>query len=182
MATEYTKGSIIRKLLRWVSFSVIGISVFSNPLDFFNIYNIIFGLILGILFGMIFRLFLNLFLGTVNSEFKKESGKDAMKYAIDNGMLFIIPFTIMVAVSTFGLKWAMTLPFVSAGLMAVGTASAIELSKLKGKSDIKSTVSTSLVSFLVSFLWTLSYPFLLKVTGFFQGGIELIISISKGGL
>lgn len=182
MSIEYGKGSAMRNILRWTSFAVIGISSFSNPLDPFNRYNLIFGFILGMLLGILFRVFLSMFLGTVNSELKKEEGKAAIKYAIDNGMLFLIPFAVMVGVATFGLKWSMTLPFISAGLMAVGTASAIEVSKLKGKSDIKSTISTSVVSFSFSFLWTLGYPVLLKATGILQGGIELIISITKGGL
>lgn len=178
---EYNKGKGLRKLVRLLCFMVIGVCALINPLDLLNLYNIGLGIICGLLFGGLFRMFLKGFLGMLNGRFKKEQGKEAIRYAVDNGMLFLVPFTLMLALAVFYLGWTMTIPFISAGIMAVGTASAIEMGKMQGKQKIKNTVAASGVSFAFSFLWTVSFTYLSMASSMIEGGIGLLRSLIGGG-
>lgn len=181
MTEQKRKGNALRNRLRRLCFIGIGISAFSNPLDKMNLYNILFGAIIGLLFGFLFKLFLKGFLGTLNGSLKKEQGKEVIRSAVDDGMLFLIPFAVMLVNATFLLNWSMTAAFVTAGIMAVGTAAAIEMGKLKGKQEIRNTIASSAVSFVFSFLWTLSFPILVKAPPLLEGGIELIRQMISGG-
>ena len=181
MSEDISKGKGWRNLMRRLSFIVFGICAFSNPLDRLNIYNILFGIVIGLFFGWLFKKFLRGFLGLFNGKFKKEQGKEVIRYAVDNGMLFLIPFAVMVVIATFYLNWSMTGGFISAGIMAVGTAAAITMGKLKGKQEIRNTIATSGVSFLFSFIWTLSFAFLVKAPPLLEGGIMMVRSLISGG-
>lgn len=181
MGNDKNKGGWGRNFLRRLCFIAIGISAFSNPMDRLNLYDMIFGALAGLLFGWLFRKFLKSFLSLFNSNFKKEMGKKPIRDAIDKGMLFLIPFTLMLLIAVYYLNWSETRGFVAAGLMAVGTASAIELGKAKGKQEIKNTLTSSGVSFFFSFLWTMSYAYLAKAPSFIEGGISLIKGIVSGG-
>lgn len=158
-----------------------GICAMSNPMDTLNLYNIIIGAIIGLIFGGLFRAFLKGFLGMFNGALKKQGGKEAIRYASDNGMLFLAPFALMLLLATFFLGWSLTIPFISAGIMAAGTASSIELGRLLGKQGIKNTIATSGVSFVFSFIWTLSFPYLYKAPSFVEGGVTLVRSLLGGG-
>lgn len=175
------KGSGLKSFIRRICFISFGISAFSNPLGRLNLYNIIFGIVVGLFFGWLFKKFLRGFLGLFNSKFKKEKGKQVIRNAVDNGMLFLAPFAIMVLIATFYLRWSMTSSFISAGIMAVGTSSAIEIGKSKGKQQIRNTIATSGVSFLFSFIWTLSYQYLVKAPALIEGGVNIIRAMISGG-
>jgi len=182
MVTEIeNKGKGAGTLLRGISFMVIGICAFSDPMDPVNLYRIGFGIVAGLLFGFLFRLFLRAFLSMLNGNVKKEQGKTAIRGAVDRGMLFLIPFVVMLAIATFLLKWSMTAAFISAGVMAVGTAASIEMGKIKGKQEIRNTIAASGVSYLFTFLWTLSFPFLIKIPPLLEGGIGLLLKFVSGG-
>jgi hypothetical protein len=158
-----------------------GIGAMANPLDVLNLYNIGVGAFIGLMFGWLFRMFLKGFLGMFNGSFQKEKGKEAIRYAVDNGMLFLSPFALMLLLATFYLNWSMTVPFISAGIMAVGTASAIEMGRLQGKQAVKNTIAASVVSFAASFVWTLSFPTLYKAPSLIEGGVSLVLSLIGGG-
>lgn len=174
MEKYMSKGKFWRSLLRRLSFIAFGITAFSNPLDILNLYSIGWGIITGLLFGFIFNKFLRSFLCLFNRDLKKEKGKESIFYAVDTGMLFLIPFSAMTLISTFYLRWSLTGGFISAGIMAVGTAAALEVAKLRGKQEIKNTVITSVVAFLFSFVWTLSAQLLVKVPGLIEGAANLL--------
>lgn len=178
---DYNQGKGLRSLVRRLCFMVIGICALINPLDLFDFYNIGFGILCGLLFGGLFRMFLKGFLGLLNGRFKKEKGKDVIRYAVDNGMLFLVPFTLMLAIAVFYLGWSMTVPFISAGIMAVGTASAIEIGKIQGKQKIKNTLAASGISFAFSFLWTMSFSYLSIASSMIEGGVGLLRSLIGGG-
>lgn len=171
----------MKNLVRYLCFIVIGISAFTNPLEPMNIYNLIFGAAAGLLFGWLFRIFLRAFLSLFNGNLKKEKGKKVIRDAVDNGMLFLTPFALMLLLAVFYLQWSETRGFVSAGIMAVGTASAIEMGRLKGKQEIKNTIASSGISLAFSFLWTLSYVYMAKASALIEGGAGLIGGILSGG-
>ena len=181
MEQNYNKGKGWRNLVRRLCFMAMGVSAFTNPMDTFNLYNIVLGAVAGLLFGWMFRKFLRWFLSLFNGKFKKEKGKEAIRYAVDSGMLFLTPFAVMMLLATYYLNWSDTRGFVASGIMAVGTAAAIEIGKLKGKQEIRNTIATSGISFLFSFLWTLSYAYMLRVPSLVEGGVSLIRGILSGG-
>lgn len=181
METELQKGKALRNLIRRLCFMFIGVGAMVNPLNLFNPYNIGFGIIWGLIFGGLFRIFLKGFLGMFNGKFKREKGKEAIRYAVDNGMLFLVPFTLMLLIAVYYLGWSMTIPFISAGVMAVGTASSIELGKMLGKQGIKNIIASAGVSFVFSLLWTLSFTYLNKAPSYLEGGVNLVRSLVGGG-
>jgi hypothetical protein len=178
---DLKKGKALRALVRRACFAAIGIGALANPLDTFNPYNIGVGIVLGLIFGGLFRMFLKAFLSALNGQLKKEKGKEAIRYAVDNGMLFLTPFALMLLIAVYYLDWSMTIPFVSAGIMAVGTASSIEIGKMLGKPGIKNTITATVVSFLFSLIWTLSFSYLNRAPSYVEGGINLVRSVMGGG-
>lgn len=171
----------MKNIVRYLCFIAIGISAFANPLEPMSIYNLIFGAAAGLLFGWLFRIFLKAFLSLFNGNLKKEKGKKVIRDAVDSGMLFLAPFAFMLLLAVFYLQWSETRGFVSAGIMAVGTASAIEMGRLKGKQEIKNTIASSGISLVFSFIWTLSYVYMAKVPALIEGGAGLIGGILSGG-
>jgi len=180
---DMTKGRVRRSLLRWILFAVLGMAAFSNPLDRWNLANLVFGSVTGLFFGYLFRRFLVGFLGLFNRHLKKEKGKEAIIYAVDCAMMFLTPFAAMILLAVFYLKWSMTAVFISAGVMAVGTAAALEIGKLKGTQEIKNTIAAAIISYLFSFAWTLSVQWLAKIPLYVnEGGINLLKSaLTRGG-
>lgn len=171
----------MKNIVRYLCFIAIGISAFSNPMEPMNFYNLLFGAVAGLLFGWLFRIFLRAFLGLFNGKLKQEKGKKIIRDAVDSGMLFLAPFALMMLLAVFYLQWSETRGFVSAGIMAVGTASAIELGKLKGKQEIKNTIASSGISLMFSFIWTISYAYMAKAPALIEGGAGLISGILSGG-
>ncbi|MPM87360.1 hypothetical protein SDC9_134456 [bioreactor metagenome] len=181
MELDFRKGRALKALIRRLCFIAFGVGAMANPLDVLNLYNIGVGAFIGLLFGWLFRMFLKGFLGMLNGSFQKEKGKEAIRYAVDSGMLFLSPFALMLLLATFYLNWSMTVPFISAGIMAAGTASAIEMGRLQGRQAIKNTIAASVVSFAYSFIWTLSFPILYRAPSLIEGGVSLVLSLIGGG-
>jgi hypothetical protein len=176
------KGKSIRGLTRILCFAAFGAVLFSNPMNRLNPFNLVFGILIALIFGGLFKLFLKSFLSLFNSAVKKEKGSRAIAYAVENGMLYLVPFAIMAMIATFYLEWSLTTSFISTGIMAVGTASAIEMGKLMQKPSVKNTLITSVVSFLFSFTLTLSVPLLTRVPGFVEGIVTILPTLlGKGG-
>ncbi|AEE95515.1 hypothetical protein [Mahella australiensis] len=181
MEFDFRKGSGGRKLGRTFCFALLGIAALYNPLDPLNLSAITMGAAVGLLFGSVFRSFLITFIGLFNKSLKKDMGKQAVAYAVDRGMLFLFPFVIMAAVATFYLNWSMTAVFVSAGIMAVGTAAALEVAKLKGASELKNTIASGIVSYVFSFAWTLTIPIVAKAPAYLGGALKLLHSFLESG-
>lgn len=177
---DVNRGSGWKWLIRTLCFMVFGICAFFNPLDKWNLYNIIFGAVVGIFFGGLFKFFLNSFLTLFNGKLKKEKGKQIIKAVVADGMLFLVPFAAMLLAATFALHWSMTGGIISAGIMAVGTAAAIEMGIRKGKQELRNTIATAFVSYIFSFLWTMSYGILIKAPGFIEFGVKFVSSIISG--
>lgn len=182
MEDKIHKGSGWLSLIRNLYFIAFGVTIFSNPFDRSNFYNIGFGVILFLLFGWIFKKFLRGFLILFNPTLKKEKGKEAIFYTVESAMLFLVPFAVMALIAAFYLHWSMIGSFFSTGIMVVGTAAAIEIGKLKGNQEIKNTIITSGAAFLFSFLFTLSLQVFSRAPGLIEGVIHLLPSLfSKGG-
>lgn len=180
--SDVKKGSALPGILRLFCFAAFGMTIFNNPLEPFNIYYIAFGIITCLFFGWLFRKFLKGLLALFNPNLKKEAGKKVIGYAVDKGMLFMIPFAVLSLISAFYLKWPMTARFVSAAIMAAGTAAAFEISKLKDKKGIIDTIITSGVSYAFSFLLTFSVQYAAKAPGIIEGLAAMLPELlTKGG-
>lgn len=169
---------------RWfarLSFVLIGISSFANPIDYFNPYYLVTGALLGLVFGFLFQRFLRFFLNTFNWKYKKAGGKKGLKFAVENGLLYLIPYAVIMMFATFYLKWGMTLGFVSTGIMTVGATATMELGKIKGKQELKNTIATTIVAFLFSTIWTLGLTYMIKLPSLIEGGMTLAKSLLQGG-
>jgi hypothetical protein len=77
------KSSGLKTWIRRICFMGIGVCALANPMDFFNIYNILFGLIIGLFFGFLYRRFLGVFLNLFNQQLKKERGNAVIKEAVE---------------------------------------------------------------------------------------------------
>ena len=164
-----------------IAFMIVGIATLTDPFNKFNPYHIGLGIIVGLFFSLLYGSFLKIFLGALNRDYKKEHGKKAIRRVVGKGKLFIIPFAVMMLLATFVLNWPMTIAFVSAGFMAMGTAAALEMGLARGKPELKNTIATAAVSFAFSLLWTLSYPLLIKAPFYLEGGVRLLLSFVGGG-
>jgi hypothetical protein len=176
---EKISGAHLFRLLAFIAF---GATTFTSTTSRFSLYHIGFGALVLLLFGWIYKHFLRMFLGLFNPIIKKSVGKKAIPNAVENSMLFLVPFAVMSLIATYYLKWSMTSAFLSTGFMSVGTAASIEVGKLRDKPVLRNTVISMVVSFLFVFLLTFSVPFLSKVPPLIEGVIKFIPTLmGKGG-
>lgn len=181
MGENLQKGKRLKSFIGGLCFAVFGVCAFLKPLNKDNVYHIIFGAAFGLIFGRLFKSFLKGFLKLFNRRFKKENGKKVFRHIVDAAALFLAPFATMTVIAAFYLKWAMSVVFVSAAIMAMGAAAAYEMGKIKGKQEIRNTLVTTLVSMVFSVIWTVAIPYLSKIPGYIEGGVNLISGIITGG-
>jgi len=122
-------------------------------------------------------MFLSGILGLINRDLKMKYGKKVISHAVEKGMTFMFPFAVMALLAAFVMDWTMTGGFVSAALMTAGACAAMEIGRLIGKSSMKNTILTSILSSLFVSVWIFSVNFLSKFPPYLEGGIKLIISL-----
>lgn len=181
MGDIYDENKNLRSWIRRLCFMLLGASAFANPADKLNPYNLIIGMIIGLLFSWLFRRFMYGFLGMVNRAKDRYQAKRLIRYATDVGMLFLAPFSVMLAAAVFLMNWTVTSGLISAGLMAVGTAASIELGRLKGKQEIRNTVMTSFIAFLFSMVWIVGFQYVSRVPVWVEGAVIFVSSLMSGG-
>lgn len=175
---KISNGGIFR-LLAGVAF---GATLLTSGTTRFNLYYIGFGVLVFFVFLFFYKHFLRAFLGMFNPSVRKEVGKKVIPAAVDNSMLFLIPFAVMSLIATYLLKWTIANAFISTGIMAVGTAASMEVGKLRDKPAIKNTVVASGISFLFSLGLTMSIRLLARIPGLIEGVVGLIPTfLGKGG-
>lgn len=180
--SDYNTGQSGPKLLlRWLSLAAFGIVIFSDPFDRFNLFNLAFGILICLLLGGLLRMFLKGLIALFNPSLRRERGKKAIRAAIDNGMMFLTPFAVMALMATFLLNWTMTGILLSTGIMASGTAAAIEVGKLKGQQAIKNTLITSGVCFAFSLAVKLTLKYMAMVPGLMSTLSGFLLGTLKGG-
>lgn len=182
MVQSKEKGLGASRILIWLAFTAVGAATLADPFNKLNPYHIGLGILLGLLSAFLYPRFMSLFLGLLNRDYKAEHGRKSIRRLVSKGEFFLIPFAVMLCLATFLLNWPMTIAFVSAGFMAMGTAAAMEIGLARGRTSIGNTLAATLVSFGFSLIWTLGYPFLIKAPYYLEGGVNLIRSIIGGGL
>jgi len=169
---------------KWIGrlcFMLIGISSTANLMDVFNPYQILVGALIGLVYGALFRIFLRWFIMSFNHKYKKENGKDGLTLAINVGMMYLIPYTIMLILATYYMRWGTTQAFVSTGLMTVGTVAVMEIGKLKGKTELRNTLATAFVSFMFSSLWIMGLAYIYQGASYLEGAVNLVRNFRSGG-
>jgi len=175
---ELGQGHFLRSLVRKLCFAAFGITAFVNLADPLNMTNLVYGILVGLFFGFLCKVFLSGILGLFNRDLKTVHGKKAISYAVERGMMFMIPFAVMALLATFLLKWSLTGGFVSAALMTAGGSAAMEIAKLKEKPALKNTILTSGIAWLFSTSWLFSSGYLGKIPPYLDGGVRLLLSLS----
>lgn len=80
----------------------------------------------------------------LNAQFAKE--------AVGNGMLFMIPFTILAIFAQFILGWDAVMPFASAAIMTACATAGAEVMK-SGAKGIKNVMLPTGIAFVLSTSW-----------------------------
>lgn len=181
MREENYRSPRWKGIVRHLCFIVFGFMFFYNPFDPFNPFNAFLGVLVCLLVGWLYRLFLRLFLFAGNGDVRREIGSWAIRMAVDNAMLFLIPFVVLVVLSTLVLGWSMSVPFISTGILAVGTTAAIEVGRLSDEPRLRNTVLASATSFGFAFLLTWSLQTVGRIPGLVEGVVLLIPNLIRGG-
>lgn len=174
---ELHKGGFMRRLVRRACFAAFGVTAFVNLADPWNVTNLIFGILTGLFFGFVCRRFLAGLLGLFNRDLKSTHGKKIATLAVERGMVFMVPFSVMALAASFFMGWSLTGGFVSAGLMTAGAMSAVEIGRFKGKPALKNTILSSVAAWCFSTLWLFAAPILGKIPPYLDGGVTLLLSL-----
>lgn len=122
--------------------------------DKLEIKNLLLSIGVSVILAVVTVYMLVLMLNAFNSKLRKETEGKFAKEAVEAGMLFMIPFTILAVLAKFGLGWTGVMPFASAGITTATAVVGTEVMK-KGAKGIKNVIIPSLLAFLISTVWML---------------------------
>ncbi len=163
--------------LRRICFILLGITSFVEVSDPLNSGRLMAGVLVGILFGFVATTFYRSILWMMNPKLNKTLDKKVIKEVVNKGMLFLLPFTVMAMIAVFVLGWQVQGVFVSAALMSVGVVSSNELEKYVGKSKLRNTLASMVVSGGFASLWLLTINKVKFLPTYITGGYDLIRSL-----
>lgn len=117
----------------------------------FKIMTLLLSLFLSLVVGL---LAVNLLIMTFNAgnAALRENSSSFAREAVGNGMLFMIPFTVLAVLAKFILGWDAVMPFASAAIMTAAAAAGTEVMK-KGAQGIKNVLIPSALAFVLSTGW-----------------------------
>lgn len=120
----------------------------------FNIISLFSSIIFSLIFALLFiKLMIYIFL-KINKDIFFDDKIMIPYEAVKNGMMFMIPFTILAVLASIILGWDSIMPFASAAIMNASSAAGIELSK-NGAKGFKNIILPTLLSFIFSTGWML---------------------------
>jgi hypothetical protein len=119
----------------------------------FNILNLLYGAVVGLVFGFISTIILTIFLNWINPALRKSQESGFGRRAVSQGLIFLVPFTVMALIATYFLHWKSTALFLSAAISAVAVATGGEISKLYEKPKIWNNIIPSIIATGCSMLW-----------------------------
>lgn len=90
----------------------------------------------------------------VNPALCAQNGRGFAREAVSQGMLFMIPFTVLAVLADVFLGWDAVMPFASAAIMTAGASAGMEAVKV-GAKGIKNIILPSVIAFIISTLWML---------------------------
>lgn len=119
-----------------------------------EIKSLLISITVSFILGVVTVYMLIFMLNSFNSNLCKETDGKFAKEAIETGMLFMIPFTILGVLAKFGLGWNGVMQFASAGITTATAVVGTEVMK-RGAKGVKNVIIPSLFAFLISTGWML---------------------------
>lgn len=119
----------------------------------FSIVRILASIMLALLLAFLSFSALLLIFNNLNPQLQQKEGAPIQE-AVLNGMLFVIPFTILAFVAKFFFGWNAMMPFVSTALTTAMATTGSELMK-RGGQGAKNVLLPSLLAFVISTMWIL---------------------------
>ena len=117
----------------------------------FKILTLAFSLLLSLVVGLLSVYLLIMIFNAINTALRESSISFASE-AVGNGMLFMIPFTVLAVLAKFLLGWDALMPFASAAIMTAMATAGTEVMK-KGAQGIKNVLFPSVLAFVLSSGW-----------------------------
>lgn len=174
------KFSALKAFFRIVGFGLIGFVVFSKPLKDVTALNALFSTTMGIFFGGVYRLFLIWFLKPFNRDLKEKYGKKVVKKALENGLVYIFPFSLIAFFSRFVLGISIATALFSSALLISAFSGANSINSLREKPRASNIVVAFIISFVFSTAWIYYSSFASKIPEYAEGGIKLLYMFLTG--
>lgn len=134
----------------YLCFVIFGIMIpFTKPE--FKILTLLFSLLISLVVGFLAVNLLIAAFKSGNAALREANGQFARE-AVKNGMLFMIPFTVLAILAQFILGWNAVMPFASAAIMTAAATAGTEVMK-KGAQGIKNVMIPSVLAFVLSTGW-----------------------------
>lgn len=108
----------------------------------------------GVIYAWIGLAVLGRLLYVFNRKVRKQHGYSAIKNAMGNGFLLLLPFTVLALVAELYLGWNAVQAFTAAGIMTGGATAGMELAKA-GSGKLAGMILPSLGAFVLSGAWML---------------------------
>lgn len=137
----------------YMCFTVFGILIGFNKAEF-KIISLLMSVAISLVIGLLMVRILLLILNSGNPALKKETGNQFARESVSQGMIFVVPFTVLAVLAQVVLGWDTVMAFVSAAVMTAAASAGTEAMK-RGARGIKNVILPSLLAFVVSTGWML---------------------------
>lgn len=153
MRLGYTDSAGPDKVKFWpiyLCFLIFGIIAPFSKAEF-NLTTVLLSLFVSLLVGVLAVNLLIMIFNAGNADLRQTSSQFARE-AVNTGMLFMIPFTILAILAQFLLGWSAVMPFASAAIMTTAATAGTEVMK-KGARGIKNVLIPTALAFVLSTGW-----------------------------
>jgi hypothetical protein len=135
----------------YLCFITLGILIpFTKPI--FQGVTLILSIFLALIVGLLAVNLSIMLFNSGNPDLRVASGGQFAREAVENGMLFMIPFTVLAVLAQLLLNWNAVMPFASAAIMTACATAGAEVMK-KGAQGMKNVLIPSGLAFLLSTGW-----------------------------
>lgn len=174
------KFSGLKAFFRILGFALIGLVAFSKPAKDITLLNAFLSVMMGLFFGGLYRFFLLLFLKPFNKDLKEKYGKKVIKKAMENGLVYIFPFSIVAFFSRFFFGISLLTPLLSGALLISAFSAAASINSLKEKPRTANTVVAFIISSIFAIAWIYYSPFGTRIPFYAESSVQLLYLFLKG--
>jgi flagellar biosynthesis protein FlhB len=157
-----------------------GFVAFSKPIKDLSFLNMLFSATIGLFFGSIYKLFLVWFSRPFNRDLKEKHGKKVVKRALENGLVYIFPFSVIAFFSRFFLGISLTTPLFSGALVISAISGAASINSLKEKPRTVNIITSFIISSVFSTLWIYYSAFAARFPSYAESSIQLLYLFLTG--
>lgn len=174
------KFSGLKAFFRIIGFGLIGFVAFSKPIKDINLLNTLFSVTMGLFFGGLYKSFLVWFSKPFNGDLKEKYGKKAVKKALENGLVYVFPFSVIAFFSRFFLGVSLTTSLLSSALVISAISGATSINSLKEKPRAANIVVAFIISSIFATLWIYYSTFAARFPEYAESGIKLLYLFLTG--